>query len=138
MANFNFFKLDELLDADPQIAIIAARYQGKWVFCRHKQRKTWEMPGGHREYGETIADAAKRELWEETGATEFDICPVLVCCDDIYCGMIYYAEVKEFERIPDESEMEEIKFFDGLPNELTYPDLYKKIYMYLREWIHIR
>ena len=34
-------------------SVIAARYRGKWVFCRHKKRTTWEIPGGHREAGET-------------------------------------------------------------------------------------
>lgn len=71
MANFTFYKLNEIPDANFEIAVIAARSKDKWVFCRHKQRDTWEMPGGHREQGETIDEAAKRELWEETGALEF-------------------------------------------------------------------
>lgn len=28
----------------------------KWVFCKHKERETYEVPGGHRESGETITD----------------------------------------------------------------------------------
>lgn len=40
---------------------------GKWVFCRHKDRDTYEIPGVHRESGETIFETAKRELMEETG-----------------------------------------------------------------------
>ena len=43
-----------------KFAVIAARYQGKWIFCRHKQRDTYEIPGGHREPGEDINDTARR------------------------------------------------------------------------------
>ena len=65
---------DELL----QFAVIAAKYQGRWVLCKHKERSTWEFPGGHREAGETIEAAAVRELYEETGAAEYRMIPVSV------------------------------------------------------------
>ena len=51
-----------------KFAVIIAKAHGKWVFCRHRQRDTYELPGGHREAGESILDAATRELQEETGA----------------------------------------------------------------------
>ncbi len=51
-----------------KFAVIIARTEGKYVFCKHKSRETLEVPGGHREEGETILAAAKRELYEETGA----------------------------------------------------------------------
>ena len=36
---------DELL----KFAVIISQSNGKWVFCKHKERDTYEVPGGHRE-----------------------------------------------------------------------------------------
>ena len=58
---------DQVEDEKLKFAVIAARAEGKWVFCKHKARTTFEMPGGHREPGEPILDTARRELQEETG-----------------------------------------------------------------------
>ncbi len=60
-------------DEKLKFAVIIARTNRKWVFCKHKDSDTYEIPGGHREDGETILQAAKRELKEETGAIEFEI-----------------------------------------------------------------
>ena len=51
-----------------KIAVIISQSNGKWVFCKHWERDTYEAPGGHREVGEDILGTAKRELQEETGA----------------------------------------------------------------------
>lgn len=58
---------DELL----KFAVIVAKTENKWFFCKHKERDTYEVPGGHREAGENIFETAKRELREETGAIDF-------------------------------------------------------------------
>lgn len=103
-------------------AVIAAKYKDKWVFCRHRDRETWEIPGGHRERGETPMETAVRELREETGAIKADIIPVCVYAFNDY-GMLYYAEIQELGPIPAESEIRQIAFFDDLPELLTYPHI---------------
>ena len=47
-----FFDLNA--DKPLKYAVICARYNGKWVFCKHKNRDTYEIPGGHREDSEDI------------------------------------------------------------------------------------
>ena len=111
-----------------KFAVIVAKYQNKWVFCKHKERDTYECPGGHREIGEGITQTAKRELWEETGAQTFDLTPVCVysvCHDegektDESFGMLYYATIHAFGELPP-LEIEKIAFFDELPKNWTYP-----------------
>lgn len=93
------------------------------VFCKHKDRDTWEVPGGHREHEEDIIDTAKRELYEETGALEFDIKPVCVYSvtvpdhlnhGDESFGMLFFADIKCFETEL-HSEIEKIVIMDELP-----------------------
>ena len=131
----------KFIDACPvgvklKYSVIAAQYRGKWIFCRHKARTTWEIPGGHIEPGETSDQAAFRELWEETGAVKADIIPVSIYAFNDY-GVLYFAEVTELGPIPDHSEIEEIELFDQLPDNLTYPHiqpyLYEKVAMWLTQ-----
>lgn len=53
--------------------VILSESHGKIILSRHKERTTWETQGGHIEAGETPLEAAKRELFEESGAVDFDI-----------------------------------------------------------------
>lgn len=114
-----------------KFAVIVSKYNGQWVFCKHRDRATYEWPGGHREYGEPIDVAAKRELWEETGAEDYEMTRIGVYCvirkdkdksiKETY-GMIYYADIKRFGKLPD-MEIEKIQLFDDMPNDWTYPEI---------------
>ena len=69
---------DDINDELLKFAVILTKSNGKWVFCKHRERNTYEVPGGHREPGENIDDTAKRELYEETGATDYSIAPICI------------------------------------------------------------
>ena len=60
MIEVNFY--DEVDDALLEFAVIISKTKGKWIFCKHKERDTFEVPGGRRESGEKIEEAAVREL----------------------------------------------------------------------------
>lgn len=132
MAEVKFY--DEVDDKLLKYAVIIAKTNGKWIFCKHKERDTYEIPGGHREPGENILDAAKRELYEETGAIKYKIKPVCVYSvtflNDLNpeetFGMLYFADVFELEKEL-HSEIEKIIITETLPDNWTYPLIQPKL-----------
>src|SRR4051812_41862261 len=48
--------------------LVIFQHAGDWLLTNHKQRGL-EFPGGKMESGETLEEAARREVYEETGAT---------------------------------------------------------------------
>lgn len=135
MINVNFY--DEINDDLLKFAVIIAKTNGKWVFCKHKDRDTFEVPGGHRETWETIVETAKRELREETGAIDFAITPVAVYSvkgktsvnkdskEESY-GMLFTADIISFENEL-HSEIEKILITDELIDNWTYPLIQPKL-----------
>ena len=121
---------DRVDDGTLRFAVIVTKTNGHWVFCKHRERATLEVPGGHREPGEKITDTAKRELYEETGAVDFSIEPVCVYSvtapgnsdGQETFGMLFYADVKTFEKEL-HSEIERIVIQDEMPEKWTYPEI---------------
>ena len=85
--NVQFYAADTA--AELRYAVVAARCGGQWVLSRHRERGTWELPGGHREPGEDIDAAARRELSEETGAS----CETLTPLGEILASPGGFTEV---------------------------------------------
>ena len=118
-----------------QYAVIVARYKHQWLFVRQTTRDTYELPAGRREPGETIEQTARRELWEETGATVYDLQSIsafyvgqrTVSENDIQqddsLGMLYFAEVYQLGQRPEDSEIGELLTDDHMPQPLSYPDI---------------
>lgn len=132
MITVNFY--DTADDGLLEFAVIITKYCGKWVFCKHRNRDTWEIPGGHREPGEDINVTAKRELYEETGALDYEIKPVCVYSvsnPDKFngaesFGMLFYADVRVLEGKL-YSEIEKIMIGEELPSDWTYPEIQPKL-----------
>ncbi len=119
-----------------KFAVIISKTNGKWVFCKHKDRSTYEIPGGHREVNEEILETAKRELKEETGAVDFSITPICMYSvkgknrvseneEDENFGMLYLADIFSFEEL--HSEIENILITDTLIDNWTYPLIQPKL-----------
>lgn len=143
MFKVNFYDLNTVDDNILLFAVIMTKFNGKWIYVRHKDRQTWEIPGGHREKNENINDTASRELFEETGAVKFSITPVCIYSverDESInytesFGQLFYSEVETLDNQL-QFEISEIKFFDDIPDNLTYPliqpFLHRKVLEFLK------
>lgn len=131
--------LDHHLD-DPHgytFAIVVARFSDRWIWVRHRERQTWELPAGHVEPAESVLSAARRELMEETGAVDFHIEPVVSYQGEYQnqtiFGKLYFARIQTLGPLP-EYEIAEIRLETGLPDQLTYPVIQPLFFRYVSDW----
>lgn len=135
MTEVNFF--DSVDDTKLSFVVVIARMNQRWVLCKHKDRTTYEFPGGHRESGESIVETAKRELQEETAATTFSlerVCDYSVrgvtrageTLSEVVYGTLFFANIS-FKDNELNSEIEKVELMEDLPDNLTYPSITPKL-----------
>lgn len=139
--NVSFYSLKEISLEKMQYAVVMARFEGKWIFVQHKERNTWEIPGGRVEVEEIVFDCASRELMEETGAIKFALFPMATYgvkkdAESLESyGMLFFADVHEMGSLPEESEMARQELYLELPQKLTYPEIQSHLYYKVLEFI---
>jgi 8-oxo-dGTP diphosphatase len=112
--------------------VIAARYNGGWLFVRHRRRGGWEMAAGHPDEGEGSVEAAVRELTEETGALDFLMEPVSYYSVEAGAGKqygrLFLAEVRTLGELTDTDEIEGVRVFRRRPRNLSLPEVMAFLY----------
>lgn len=124
MFNVKKYKLGYCDEKKYTRVVCVCKYEDNYVFAYNKIRNGWEIPGGHIESGEDWEQAAKREMYEEVGATEIRLTPICVYKITTF-GILCYCEILKIDKLPKESEMSKIMFAKELPDNLTYPESYK-------------
>jgi 8-oxo-dGTP diphosphatase len=101
------------------ITFMAIRHQQDFLLVHHRERQSWELPGGHIEGAESARDCAVRELFEETGqrVEHLDFRAVLKyragSDNRSYYGTLYSGELPSPTPFRENEEIAQITFWDG-------------------------
>lgn len=138
MLKVDFRPYRQIADFKVKYSVIVARYQDSFVFVKHRERSTWEIPGGHVEPGESPFEAAERELMEETSANLFSVIPISlysVTRDGITTyGALFFADISSFLGEL-QFETSELILAPILPECLTYPEIQPILFDFVKRFL---
>lgn len=83
----------------PKHVLVMVQYDGKWLCAIHKKRGV-EFPGGKVEHGETLLEAAVREVYEETSVHISDLkwfADYLVHDERLFCKSVFTGKVERID-----------------------------------------
>ena len=137
MSSISFYPVNNPDDISFQQAVIVARYENRWVMCRHRDQNTWDLPSGSYKPGESALETAKRILYAETGITdaEFHIVGGYSWNGD---GLLFFAHINTPGILPSDSNVTEKQLFEILPMDLTYKDAHQKLYDWVQNWLNMQ
>lgn len=134
---------DHPFSKDPKHVLVICRYQNKWLLTRHKSRGL-EFPGGKVEPGESAEEAARREVFEETGGIVSQLHYIgqyyVAGKKETVIKNLYFAEVTELEKQATYFETEGPVLVEKIPeNVRKHPDysfiMKDKIILYAKDYI---
>ena len=93
-------------EVEPKHVLALVKYEDKWLCTEHYTRGV-EFPGGKQEEGETLIEAAIREVYEETKVKVTDakwFAYYIVHAEEPFCKAVFTARVETIEAFVGEFE----------------------------------
>ncbi len=106
----------------PNHVWVICRKEGQWLLTRHRQRGL-EFPGGKVEPGESAEQAARREVYEETGASVATLEYIgqykVSTANEAFVKSIYFATIEQLVEQVSYFETEGPVLLEQLPGKLS-------------------